>query len=61
MKKRSRYFIGEDKIDHNGEIFDYITELHGYLWRFVRVAIPGAQGNLKDWVDAALMVAKDKK
>lgn len=58
MKKRSKYFIGEDKIDHNGEIFDYIRELHGYLWEFVRAARPGASGSLSDWVDKALEAAK---
>jgi len=54
MKDRPKYFLAEDKIDHNGEIFDYIRELHDYLWHFVHRANPSASGNLRDFVDAAL-------
>ena len=54
MKKRPRGFIAEDKIDHDGEIFDYIKELQEYLWRVVRVAHPGAGGGLCECIDPAL-------
>ena len=54
MKKRAHGFIGEDKIDHNGEPFDYIKELHAYLWRIVWVVTPGASGNLSDLIDGAI-------
>ena len=54
MKNRPSGFIAEDKIDHNGEIFDYIRELHQYLWAFVYIFHPGAGGNLSEWVDDTL-------
>ena len=61
MKIRTTGFIGEDKLDHNGEIFDYIRELHEYLWRFVRVFYPAAGGSLSDWVDSTLDDAESKR
>ncbi len=54
MKDRPRYFLSDENIDQEGEAFDYIRELHDYLWRFVRVAIPGASGSLSDFVDNAI-------
>jgi len=54
MKNRSYGFLADDKISHEGEIFDYIRELHDYLWRFVRAAKPGASGNLEGWLDQTL-------
>lgn len=54
MKERPNLFLADDVISHTSEQFDYITELHGYLWRFVRVAIPGAGGDLADYVDPAV-------
>jgi len=54
MKVRESGFIAEDKIDHNGEIFDYIRELHEYLWQYVRLFYPSASGSLSDWVDKVL-------
>ena len=51
MKPRAWGFISEEKIAHNGEPFDYICELHDYLWRVVRAMRPGASGNLSDLVD----------
>ena len=54
MKKRPYAFIGEDEIDHNGEIFDYIQELHEYLWRFIRAVKPGASGTIDDLIDWAI-------
>ncbi len=53
MKERPEYFLANDKIDHS-EPFDYIVELHNYLWRFVCVAIPSAHGSLSDYIDPAI-------
>jgi len=61
MKTRPKGFIAEDKIDHNGEIFDYIRELHEYLWKFVQVFYPGASGSLTDWVDEPLDEVESKR
>ena len=60
MKERPDGFIAEDKIDQDGEIFDYIRELHNYLWRFVRVAIPSAGGSLNDYVDIAIEISEGR-
>ena len=60
MKTRPEWFLTEDKIDHNSEIFDYIQELHQYLWCFVRVAIPSASGDLRKYLDIALDEATRK-
>ena len=54
MKERPDGFLAEDKIDQDGEIFDYIVELHEYLWRFVRAVHPWASGDLHRFVDDAL-------
>ena len=54
MKNRENGFLSEEKIDHDGEIFDYIKEVHSYLWRIVRVAYPGASGYMNDYLDAAI-------
>ena len=61
MKERPKYFLADDKIDHDGEIFDYIRELHDYLWRFVRAANPAASGSLSDFVDDALATSNKEK
>ena len=54
MKKRPYAFIGEDEIDHDGEIFDYIKELHAYLWRVIWAVTPGASGTISDRIDRAV-------
>jgi hypothetical protein len=56
MKERPYGFLAEDKIDSNSEIFDYIRELHNYLWEYVRRIIPGASGCVNDYVDKSLEV-----
>ena len=61
MKDRPQGFIASDKIDHNGEIFDYIRELHEYLWRFVYVYHSSASGSLSEWVDETLDNAESKR
>lgn len=58
MKKRSEGFLSEENISHDSEIFDYIRELHEYLWFFVRAADPGASGELNKVVDEALKRAQ---
>jgi hypothetical protein len=42
MKNRPEGFLNPEFIDPDSEQFDYIRELHGYLWRFVRFAFPDA-------------------
>ncbi len=59
MKKRPKYFLGPDRIDQGGEIFDYISELHRYLWRFVRVVYPDASGSLGEYLDEAIERAEN--
>jgi hypothetical protein len=54
MKHRPPGFLSEEHIPHDSEIFDYIQELHEYLWRFVRVPCPEASGKLCHWVDTAI-------
>ena len=54
VKARTGGFLGPDKLDHDGEIFDYIVELHDYLWRVVRCVMPWASGQIKDYLPAAI-------
>lgn len=54
MKNRPEGFLKEKFIAHDSEQFDYVKELHEYLWRFVRTAFPSASGDLSDFVDPAL-------
>jgi 3-dehydroquinate dehydratase len=61
MKDRSKGFLREELIDHDGEQFDYINELHGLLWRFVKTVNPGAFGSLSYHVEDALAIAEARK
>jgi len=61
MKNRTKWFLSEEKISHDSEIFDYIVELHDYLWRFVRVHSPGASGKLDTFIDSAIEKAEAKR
>jgi hypothetical protein len=54
MKARPDGFLSTANIDHDGEPFDYIRELHAYLWRVVRVVYPEASGGIDDYLDAAI-------
>jgi hypothetical protein len=54
MKERSKGFLRDELIAHDSEQFDYISELHDYLWRVVRIAIPGASGSLRNYLAAAI-------
>lgn len=60
MKKRPIGFLGVREIDHDGEIFDYIKELHEYLWNFVRLRLPYVSGTLDFFIDEALDIAESK-
>jgi len=60
MEKRSEGFLSEEKINQDSEQFDYIIELHGYLWEFVRCELPAASGRLDDYLDIALENAKHR-
>ena len=61
MKDRPNGFLSNENIDHGSEQFDYIKELHEYLWRFVRSQIPGASGKLHDLIDEAIKIAERTK
>ena len=61
MKPRPRGFLAESEISHDSEIFDYIHELHDYLWQFVRVFRPMASGYLDDFIDNVLATARGSK
>ena len=54
MKERPKGFLSDAMISHDSEQFDYINELHNYLWRFVRLSIPGASGDLKKYLPVVL-------
>jgi len=54
MKPRPKGFLVKGPLGANTEQFDYVRELHQYLWRFVRVVLPGASGNLSDYIDDAI-------
>jgi len=53
MKKRTNGFLA-DEFRGGTEVADYIRELHEYLWRVVRVALPNANGRLGDHLDIAM-------
>ena len=61
MKHREQGFLGPDKIDQEGEVFDYIRELHGYLWEFTRHFKPWAMGSLNAHLDDAIQAARHNK
>ena len=54
MKKRSIGYLSTKFIDHESEAFDYIGELHEYLWRVVRSQFPWASGNLEHYIDVVV-------
>jgi len=53
MKMRPRIFLENGDVDIEGEKLDYLNELHNYLWKFVHIALPRAQGQLSDHIDIA--------
>jgi len=60
MKTRTKGFLRDELISHKSEQFDYISELHGYLWRFVKCELPGAGGNIEDYIEIALQQAEKR-
>lgn len=52
MIERPKGFLDPEKLD--GHVFDYVRELHEYLWQVVRVVKPGASGRLTDHLDDAI-------
>ena len=60
MKKRNAGFLRTELINHDSEQFDYIKELHEYLWKFVRCELPAANGKLTDYIDIALKEAQKR-
>lgn len=38
----------------NEEVFDYVQELHRYLWRFIEALEPGTGGHLRDHLDRVI-------
>ena len=61
MRERNTGFLAENNICHASEQFDYIRELHDYLWRFVRYHIPSASGDLIKYIDIAIEMAESNK
>jgi len=61
MKPRTNGFLSEKNISHDSEIFDYIAELHDYLWRVVRAVSPGSSGMLTKKVDEAITLIENAK
>jgi len=59
MKPRTNGFLSEKNISHDSEIFDYIAELHDYLWRVVRAVSPGSSGMLTKKVDEAITLIEN--
>ncbi len=60
MKTRNKGFLKDELISHKSEQFDYITELHDYLWKFIRSELPGASGNIRDYIDIALQQSENR-
>lgn len=63
LKERPKAFLAEvfQEPTRQPEVADYISELHEYLWRFVRVEFPWAQGDLKDYLRLAVESAEYRK
>lgn len=58
MKSRPKGLLADCNLEHDSEQFDYIKELHEVLWRFVRAELPGAGGDLSDFIPVALYLAE---
>lgn len=52
MIERPHGFLNPDKLD--GHVFDYVRELHEYLWQVIRAVKPGASGCISDHLDEAV-------
>jgi len=60
MKPRPKGVLADCNLEHGSEQFDYIKELHEVLWRFVRAELPGAGGDLSDFIPVALHFAEKR-
>lgn len=64
METRSRGFLAHlydnPSVPRDAEVGRYVTELHEYLWRFVRAEMPGASGNLGQFLDDAVSRAEQR-
>lgn len=60
MKERPPGFLNARFVPHDSEVFDYIVELHEYLWRVVNAAIPGASGQLSDYIPRAIEILEQR-
>ena len=58
MKPRAKGLVRDKLLSIDNGPFDYISELHDILWRFVRTQYPEANGNLRDWLPIALAKAE---
>lgn len=61
MRDRTKGFLSDENINHKSEQFDYIEELHDYLWRFIRAELPGSSGHITKYIDIALEQAEYKR
>jgi hypothetical protein len=59
VKERTKGFLRDEIISHDSEVFDYISELHDYLWQFCRILNPGTGGHLHNIIDAELLKLKN--
>ncbi len=51
MEPRPKGFLSHANVDHDSEVFDYIKELHDYLWTIIRAVTPGSGGSLDGHLD----------
>ena len=58
-EQRYNTYIKHIQIDCS--IFDYIVELHDYLWRVVRSQFPWASGTLDDYLDITIEALEHRK
>ena len=48
MDARPGGFLADEQLRHDSQAFQYIVELHGYLWRIAVLVTPGASGILNN-------------
>lgn len=60
MKARPKLFLSQENIGHDSEVFDYISELHEYLWRAIKAIDPKADGSLKNHLDKSIDLIEER-
>jgi len=60
MKPRPTGFLSQNHINHDSEIFDYIKELHSYMWILLRIIKPGCGGDLRNIIDKIIKAERLK-